>query len=553
MSVYVKYLDYPVGAQEDGTAASSEKQSFSSDSEIMNGVADTAWATLEPGVWALDGTRRIYDTAPAGWWSLQRSDDNGEFSTAPTITVTFTAPYTATGLTFQFSPSTEQYCSRLTVAWYNDTTLLAETTVQPDSAFYVLSQTVESFDKIVVTLLATNKPNQFAKLEQLTIGQIIVLDETELVKVNLLNELDPSITEMSVDEMTLEINDRHERDYAPQENQTLELYVNGELRAAHYLKESTRTASHYYTFKAQSIMGLLDDDYMGGIYSAVGVSTLLNDILGDVPYSLDSTFADVTLSGYLPICTRREALLQVAIALGALVTTQGGYNIRLLPLPDGIVRSIPTSQIFTGASVQTSARIARVDVFEHSYIESDESEELIKDTEISGDDVLYTFADPHHGYEITGGTISSSGANWAKITASGTVTLTGKKYIHATRQHSKSNPMANSGEKSNIVQLTGATLVGPANADNVLTRLYNYYLLRQTLQQEIVAEDLRAGELVMTQNIWGGNTRGYITSMESTITRGAVTASVTIIGEQMATAAVFGYAGQMYANEEVLF
>lgn len=171
MSMYAKYLDYPVGAQEAGTAAWIGGQGFCSSSRLMAGVDDVAVATLEPGEWVLDGSRTVTDGEPTACWSLNRSDDDCMFETPPEIDITFTAPYTATGLTFTFSPSTGQYCSKLRVRWYSGTTLLADTTAEPDDPQWVLTQTVESFDRINIQLLATNHPGHFAKLTQLRIGQ----------------------------------------------------------------------------------------------------------------------------------------------------------------------------------------------------------------------------------------------------------------------------------------------------------------------------------------------------------------------------------------------
>ena len=156
----------------------------------------------------MDGGRTVTDGEPTACWSLNRSDDDCMFETPPEIDITFTAPYTATGLTFTFSPSTGQYCSKLRVRWYSGTTLLADTTAEPDDPQWVLTQTVESFDRINIQLLATNHPGHFAKLTQLRIGQLITLDETELTRVQYLAEVDPGMTELSVDEF-IEFNDRH--------------------------------------------------------------------------------------------------------------------------------------------------------------------------------------------------------------------------------------------------------------------------------------------------------------------------------------------------------
>ena len=76
MSVYAKYLDYPVGAQDAGTAAWTGGQGFCSSSRLMAGVDDVAVATLEPGEWVLDGSRTVTDGEPTACWSLNRSGDD---------------------------------------------------------------------------------------------------------------------------------------------------------------------------------------------------------------------------------------------------------------------------------------------------------------------------------------------------------------------------------------------------------------------------------------------------------------------------------------------
>ena len=99
---------------------------------------------------------------------------------------------------------------------------------------------------------------------------------------------------------------------------------------------------------------------------------------------------------------------------------------------------------------------------------------------------MYTWDAPHYGYAITGGTLVDSGANWVTITAEGEVTLTGKKYIHTTRTLAKANPQALAAERGNVVRVEQATLLTVENAAAALERLYAFYLLRQTLTEEIV-------------------------------------------------------------------
>ena len=69
MSLSVKYIDVPIGAQEEAVAASTLAQPFSTEELITAGATDTAWATLEPSGWTLDGSRALFDEAPenVGW------------------------------------------------------------------------------------------------------------------------------------------------------------------------------------------------------------------------------------------------------------------------------------------------------------------------------------------------------------------------------------------------------------------------------------------------------------------------------------------------------
>ena len=61
------------------------------------------------------------------------------------------------------------------------------------------------------------------------------------------------------------------------------------------------------------------------------------------------------------------------------------------------------------SDITTGAR-----VYAHTYIKSDESEELYKDT-LTGTAEI-TFSEAHYSLAITGGTITAYGDYWATIT-----------------------------------------------------------------------------------------------------------------------------------------
>ena len=80
MSIQVEYVDVPEGAQENATVSTGEYPLLNPDfnpQDIMTGSSGTAYATLEPGGWVLDGSRKIMGEEAVGWWSGFVSDGDG--------------------------------------------------------------------------------------------------------------------------------------------------------------------------------------------------------------------------------------------------------------------------------------------------------------------------------------------------------------------------------------------------------------------------------------------------------------------------------------------
>ena len=555
MSLEINYLDAPEGAQEMATATGKNANSLSKDITVISGAKDIPWATLEPGVWRLDGTRKILpDGHDPGWWSKERSGGNGQFSLRPKITISFPFPYTSTGFTFTFSPSTNQYCSEIHVTWYNGNTLLANGTYHPDSPRWTLEETVNSFDTVVIELIATNNPGQFAKIQRIEIGRTVLLGASEIVKVNLLNEIDATLCSIPYDMMTFEIHDSKNRTFLPQENQRVELIQDGNLRAVQYIKSSTRKSKSDYTIKCQSSIGLLNDDFLGGLYSEKPIRDLLTEILGEWEYDLDREFESMTVTGYIPVCTQREALQMVAFAIGAMVTTQDSAKIRLLPIPTMVSGRFTANDIFNGGNVKTASRYAKVEIYSHTYSKSTESEVLMEEEEIDGEDVLITFMSPYYEYSITGGIITGSDVNWITITASGPVTVNAKRYLHNTRAHVKRNPEATAKERGNVISVKEATLINSGNVQKALDRLYASVQRVQTTQQDVIVADHKAGQMVSSLTPWGTITRGFLSSMDSTITQNDHTAAIQIHGIEVTMESVWYYSGELYSGDmEVLY
>lgn len=365
---------------------------------------------------------------------------------------------------------------------------------------------------------------------------------------------DQSLCELTADTMTFEFYDHEGRNFLPQQNQKVELIKNGELLAVQYITGSTRKAKANYTIKCQSAIGLLTDQFLGGLYVDKPVPELVAEILNRWDHEIASVFTGMTVTGYLPVCTQRDALQQVAFAIGAMVTTQGSSLIRLVPLPASVTSRFLAKDIFLGGKVDSSPRFARVEINSHSYTPTDDVETLLDEEEVEGTDVLLTFTTPHHSYEITGGTITASDVNWVTVTASGPVTLTAKTYLHATRVHTKRNLEATAKERGNYVAVTECTLINAGNVQSALDRLYSAKQRRQKATYQAAVTNQRTGEIGSGITPWNTTTTGFISSMESTLTQTGHMATVEIQGTETVAESVWFYSGEIYSGgQEVVY
>lgn len=555
MSLEINYIDAPEGAQEKMEAIGEGGNTLSNASLIVTGARDIPYATLEPGIWKLDGSMKLLPDAPApGWWSAELSGEDCSFENPPRVTVQFPAPYSSTGFTITFSPATRQYCTELQVKWYNGQSLLIDKNYNPTGPTWLLMETVESFDRVEFAFLKTNKPRHFVKLEKIEIGSTVLFGAEEVVSVRYRMDMDPTLCKIPVDTLSFEIHDPQDRNFLPQENQRIELIKDGKLRAVQYIKSSTKKSKSDYSIQCQSSIGLLNDEFLGGLYTEKPTKELIAEILGEWEFELASTFANKTVSGYIPVCSQRTALQLVAFALGAMITTQDSSKIQFLPIPAAVSAKFTRSDIIIGGSVKTASRYARVEIYTHSYVKTDISETLMNEEEVVGEDVRFTFALPHYDYEITGGEITGYGDNWVTITANGLVTLNAKTYTHNTRAYVKRNPEATAKERGNYLSVKEATLINTGNVYEALDRLYLAVQRRQTVSQPVIVKNQTAGQMASSLTPWGTITRGFISSMDSVMTQTGHVADIQIQGIEVMLDSVWFYSGEIYSGgQEVVY
>ena len=470
----------------------------------------------------LDGTATAFpsvtENANLGLWSEQISNDDGTFTEPIVLTLTSEGQYSSQGLTFTFDTYNQIYPTHINIKWYRNGQLIVDDDKSmnidfyPDNAFYFCRNKVNNYDKVVIEFHSLNMPKNRLKLRVVDFGYGTFFYGDELRGVKLIQEIDPISTQISINTADFTLDSKTDMEYSFQAKQPLSVYFNGELKATTFVKKSTRKSKRLWSIQSEDYIGLLDSiPYYGGIYTNKNAVELLTDIftVAKVPYSIDDVFADAVVTGYIPFTTCRDALMQVAFAIQAVVDTSNVdyVNVYKLTADDEFSQEpVPLERILQGQNFEESDVVTAVEVVSHTYKPITDSVEVFNENKSgSGENIFVTFSEPLHDLKILDGEIIRYGTNFAVINANPNCLLLGQKYEHTTQVYKKNNPVVLASEIEKIVAINNATLVSSNNIFNVLEKCYNWLIKTNTVNLDIVeGKHIQYGEPIKWgQKKWG--------------------------------------------------
>lgn len=277
------------------------------------------------------------------------------------------------------------------------------------------------------------------------------------------------------------------------------LYYGNDLLVKHYLHQINRRSKYEYEMVFYSAVWLLDQsDHVGGLYTGETAETVLSDILSNiVTYSIDDDIKDIRIYGYLPYDKRRNNLMKVLMAIGAALKNASDGSLRITQLSDVVAGIFDGERVYLGGTVSDSSPATAVQVTEHNYLPSEEEVTLFDDSTIGTETVI--FNEPYHDLLCEGGTIVSSGVNYCTFTATGYVTLKGKRYNHVTRIITVGEVPTGT-ESDTVRKVTDNTLITPLNSVFIAEKIYNYLTKSQIIKQDVIVGTERPGDVVSVLN-----------------------------------------------------
>lgn len=543
----------------------------------QNSGAVQKFATLEQDFTLLDGTHYLYPDNPAyddgnqyGWWTASISDGDGNFAENPTLTILFTRAITCLGITLMFQ---EDYPLEIVVDWYNGASVTMSKTFQPDALQYFCDQAVVGFTKIVINITKA-KPYRRVKLTNIEYGRVMQWSGEDVISAKVLEEVNPVSNELSINTAEFELYDASGAfdilnlkglfTYLQKGQQVV--VSNDDIGSDNpmgtfYLDTWESSDIDVGKFAAYSAVGRIDKfSFNGGIYVNKPASELVAEIMsaaGWNDYELAEELQDIQISGYIAVCTCREALQQVAFALRATVSDARCNCIYIFRALRSYSQILGRDRKFDGGKTTLLSYVSAVKMLAHSYSLSGSNEEVYKGTVSPGVSIIHLQEPAEYVTSQTSGVDvidpvddSAPSANiiWVRSTleADTELTLNGQKYDDNTTLYVASN--ANS--DGSPITVEKATLVSASNAQDIATNLLAYYNLRFQTEVDFSLEGEQAGNKIAVENKSGiGYSLNTAESLSIDLVGGMVAAAKLLSDATNLVMAM--YCGDLYCGESL--
>lgn len=335
------------------------------------------------------------------------------------------------------------------------------------------------------------KPYRFLKIFNITDGITRQFYNDELKNVEIIEAITNNNQALNINESNLEILPQNKTGVLFQRTLPFSIYRNDELYGRFFIDGSTSNSNEtLYKLKVKDYINTLDSQsFLGGLYNNKSVAELVAEILGDIPYELDTTLSSYTVTGYLGIANKRETLRQLAFSINAYIDTSRQDKIVIRPFTNARNRFIDKSEIINVETTQRSI-VTKIQLETTSLTTKNAQADEIFNGVVSGTQAIL-FDSPMFNLTITGGTIIDSNINYAIISGNGNVVLSGKSYQEYTKLQEKTNEYTVSTDIENV-QTYSTTLT--CNNINILDHLK---FVEYTIKSKFKMDNVKVGDLVV--------------------------------------------------------
>ena len=220
--------------------------------------------------------------------------------------------------------------------------------------------------------------------------------------------------------------------------------------------------------------------YNGTATTSNSAYTVLESIFTDANwtyYSIDNSLRNIYLTGYIPVCTHKQAIQHVAFVCNCIVYDSRGNTIEIKPFNTSTSQNIESSNIFEPIKVQRKECVTGITINVHNFVRKNTTEEVFKGNLSKGKHEII-FNSPCTNVTVSSGnaTIISQKINYAvlNVTRSGEIILNGYKYEDKNYKYIK-EVTDETTVKKNTLDIDKATLINPNNVEELAEKWISYF------------------------------------------------------------------------------
>ncbi len=562
-----------VTAKEDSRPSITDNASFA-DVQLLKDEhhAVSNYMTLEWNYSVLDGTMQNMpdNIGSVGYpvFSKEISDDYGNYDRIHDFKAEFTESHSSAGISFSF---VGDFPKEIVVSWYRQNgELLVEKNFFPDSKNYFCDYKAEGYYKVTASFLGSVTPYRFLKIQNIEYGCELIFAAENIREAKILEEVDPISAELSINTLDFTVYDpsrefnilnqkgKYSLFQSRQEIRVREMVNGFSLDMGTFYLESKESQNEVeISFHAVDGLGIIDKTNFvkGKIYNNATAQSIIDEIMKSADwekYEISNELKNVRLSGYIGICSHREALQQVAFALRALVDCSRTNLIRIYRQNTSADIKIKDDRIFLdGEKVTAKEYVSRIEVTTHQYEHSTDRKDLFNGLLPAGLHEI-TFQNPAENLSASVGTIVESGVNYAviRMTTPGECKVTGNEYTDMQSTFVRNTEEVQVNETEKVISVKDATLVSNSNVYLLAERLFDYYSLRRSLNVRYVLEAEHTGRWVSVKSQYGMYINGGIESQEIDLAGGFLSSAL-ITGYNTLETDFFYTGREAYTGEKI--
>lgn len=535
----------------DASAEAPSEIYFANTEQIVKemGEAIKPYATLEPNLWVLDGSRDILPTSDygdCGYISSAMSRVDGTFSPHPTIEINFSEMHTklVQGIRIVWSTACDEYAVDFTVTVFGggEAFKVIKVTDNKDVTTFV-NMDIVNYDKISISVGKWCFGYRRVRIEEVLIGTEKVYSKEQLFSFRHSQEVDPISASLPKSEVSFSI-DNSDGSYDPN---------NEEDGLAKYLieQQAVRARSGYKfgdkiewidngtfyisewnapqngltaDFTARDLLGFMTDTYYKGLYNPSGTSLydLAESVLRDadlplgnggrVKWILDDSLKSIYTTAPLPIDTHANCLQLIANAGGCVLyqDRSGMLRIEKLVTVDTDYVISPFNS-YSKSDLELTKPLRQVEVPYYTYVVSAEPTELFKEnmTFNGTQEVVITYSNTATNVvaSVSRGTITD--AKYYTSTCVLTITATGDVTITVsgnTLETSSVSVFTQSGKEGETVTVDNPLITSRERASEIGAWVEGYMKNRKILSSKWRADPrLDALDVVGNENNYNTN------------------------------------------------